>query len=150
MTTSSTDVPGGKQANAYTKDAASQGERQFYDVKPLPKDVALERWAHFKDACIDDRFGDQERRIVGLIRGGATKSQLIQFWRETKHLSWPGSYGQSPWETASAVGAALDAALTGKPLSAYHRGIICVLERTISALAHGHGRVVAAPQGMKM
>ncbi len=151
MTTGSKDVPGARRADAYSNDAELQPARQFSGAKPLPKDVALARWSHLKDTAIDDRFGSQERRIVGLIMGGATKSQLIQFWRETKHLSWPGSYGQSPWETASEVGAALDAALRGEALSAYKRGIIYVVERTIAALAAVEpGHQVAAPRQQTM
>ncbi|AMR78629.1 hypothetical protein [Cupriavidus nantongensis] len=142
MTTSTKDIIGPSDA---------EPERQFSDATPLPRDAALARWAHLKDAAINDRFGNQEQRIVGLIKGGVTKSQLIQFWRETKHLSWPGSYGQSPWETASDVGAALDAALRGEALSAYNRGIIYVVERTISALVAGEAnRQAAAPRQKTM
>uniref|UniRef100_UPI003F496C8D hypothetical protein n=1 Tax=Cupriavidus taiwanensis TaxID=164546 RepID=UPI003F496C8D len=117
--------------------AGEKLERKLVDVHPLPKEEALEKWDGFKDRAIEGGFGSQQERVAGLIKAGATKAKLIQFWRETKHLSWPNSYGQSPWETASSVGAALDAALLGGALSPYHRGLVYVFDRTQAAASAG-------------
>ncbi|UIF89382.1 hypothetical protein [Cupriavidus sp. UYPR2.512] len=117
-------------------------QEQLADARPLPKDVALIKWGGFKDSAIEGGFGSQQQRIAGLIKAGATKAQLIQFWRETKHLNWPASFGQSPWETASSVGGALDAALLGGALSAYHHGLLYVFGRTQAAARVGPERDV--------
>ncbi|SOZ17209.1 hypothetical protein [Cupriavidus taiwanensis] len=119
------------------RDAGEKLERQLADVHPLPKEKALEKWDGFKDRAIEGGFGSQQERVAGLIKAGATRAKLIQFWRETKHLNWANSYGQSPWETASSVGAALDAALLGGALSAYHRGLVYVFDRTQAAASAG-------------
>ncbi|SPA23778.1 hypothetical protein CBM2633_U10122 [Cupriavidus taiwanensis] len=84
-------------------------------------------------------------------KGGGDQGTTHPVRRETKHLSWPASYGQSPWEAASTVGATLDASLKGGPVSAYSRGIIYVFERTVSALAAMSDREnLTPPQRPKM
>lgn len=35
-----------------------------------------------------------------------THAELVKFWDDTKHLSWPEFYASSPWEFASSVAAA--------------------------------------------
>lgn len=32
-----------------------------------------------------------------------TREELVQFWDDVKHFSWPGSYGVSPWSMCGDV-----------------------------------------------
>lgn len=77
------------------------------DIHPLSKGVAVVKWKHFFDREIGGVGQSKEQRMAGLVRAGATEDSLKRFWNETKHLSWPATWGESPWETASMVGAAL-------------------------------------------
>jgi hypothetical protein len=133
-----------RSATQALRDDGETLEQQLVGVRPLSKEAALEKWDGFKDRAIVGGFGSQQERISGLIKAGATKAQLIRFWRETKHLSWPASFGQSPWETASSVGAALDAAHSGGAVSPYHRGVVYAFDRTIAA---GKAEAVSVEQG---
>jgi hypothetical protein len=32
-----------------------------------------------------------------------TRDSLMEFWQDVRKLSWPESYGQSPWDTTACV-----------------------------------------------
>ncbi|MBN3744821.1 hypothetical protein G3N96_05140 [Burkholderia sp. Se-20373] len=76
---------------------------------PLSKAIALVKWKHFFDREIGGAGHSRSELIAGLVRAGATEDSLKRFWQETKRLAWPASGGVSPWETASAIGFALEA-----------------------------------------
>lgn len=78
-------------------------------VPPLSKTIALVKWKHLFDREIGGAAQSSSELIAGLVRAGATEDSLKRFWKETKHLAWPASGGVSPWETASAIGCALEA-----------------------------------------
>jgi len=77
------------------------GEAESGLAMRLSKREALERYASFKDAALG--FAPSVERAKRL---GATASaeELMAFSAATEHLSWPESFGQTPWETASVVG----------------------------------------------
>ncbi|HDR9068186.1 TPA: hypothetical protein QDA90_003494 [Burkholderia vietnamiensis] len=77
---------------------------------PLSKAIALVKWKHLFDREIGGAAQSRSELIASLVRSGATEDSLKHFWHETKHLAWPASGGVSPWETASAIGFALEAA----------------------------------------
>jgi hypothetical protein len=88
------------------------------DIRPLPRNVALLKWGHFFDSRIGGASAKIERQMTGLVQAGATEESLKLFWREVKHLSWPGSWGQAPWDTASTLAAALEARDLGSVFNA--------------------------------
>lgn len=94
-----------KRVQADEEDASHEQD----SVRPLPRDVAVLKWGQFFDSRIGGAGATIEKQMAGLVKMGATEASLRLFWQETKHLSWPGSWGQSPWETASSLGAALEA-----------------------------------------
>lgn len=70
----------------------------------LTKAEALKKFAAFKDSEL--RACTAETRRAALF-AKFSAAQLIQFWNETKHLSWPEYYGQTPWESAAWHGSGL-------------------------------------------
>lgn len=79
----------------------------------LNHDEASQKWGKFADTAIGGLDKSLDLRMVGLVAAGATYAALQTFWHEVKHLAWPGSYGQSPWETAAFLAAALEARSLG-------------------------------------
>lgn len=75
----------------------------------LSREAAISKYSHFKDRDIGGVGASVPVRVAGLVAAGANEEILKQFWNETKHLSWPNTYGESPWETASLIGAMLTA-----------------------------------------
>jgi len=75
----------------------------------LSREAALSKYSHFKDRDIGGVGASVPLRAAGLVAAGANEEVLKQFWNETKHLSWPNTCGESPWETASLIGAILTA-----------------------------------------
>lgn len=75
----------------------------------LSKDEAMEKWGHYTDSAIRSSGLSLEKQMESLVAAGATEDSLKAFWLEVKHFRWPGSYGQSPWDIASCLGAALEA-----------------------------------------
>ena len=84
---------------------------------PLSRDAALAKWAHFADRHIRGNTHRIEEQMDALVRAGATEATLKVFWQETKHLSWPNTYGESPWETASDLAGSLDVRDRGAQVS---------------------------------
>lgn len=83
---------------------------EVWDVRPrLSKDEALEKWGGYTDSAIRRSGLSLEKQMEGLVDAGATEENLKAFWLEVKHFSWPGTYGQSPWDMAASLGAALEA-----------------------------------------
>jgi len=76
-------------------------------VPRLTREVAISKYSHFKDRNIGGIGASVAVRTAGLVAAGANEENLKQFWNETKHLTWPNTYGESPWETASLIGAVL-------------------------------------------
>lgn len=76
---------------------------------PMSKDEALEKWEHYTDTAIRRAGLSVEKQMDGLVAAGATEDSLKKFWLEVKHFSWPGTFGQSPWEMAASLGASLEA-----------------------------------------
>lgn len=83
----------------------------------LTHDAALKKWGHFSDSAIRRHSLSLEASMVGLVAAGATEEQIKLFWLVVKHLAWPGNWGQSPWETASYLGASLEARDLGPAFS---------------------------------
>lgn len=73
----------------------------------LSREAAISKYSHFKDRDIGGVGASIAVRAAGLVAAGANEEILKQFWNETKHLSWPNTCGESPWETASLIGAML-------------------------------------------
>lgn len=83
---------------------------EVWDVRPrLTRDEAVKKWEAYTDSAIRRSGLSLEKQMEGLVAAGATEDSLKTFWLEVKHFSWPGNYGQSPWDIASCLGAALEA-----------------------------------------
>jgi hypothetical protein len=93
-------------------------------MRPLSKGVAVVKWKHFFDSSIGGASQSIDHRLSALVRAGATEDSLKRFWNETKHLSWPATWGESPWETASTLGAALAAQVRSANSPAVYREYI--------------------------
>ncbi|KVD92939.1 hypothetical protein WS63_07850 [Burkholderia stagnalis] len=113
-------------------------------VQPLSKAIAVVKWKHFFDKEIGDVGQSRGQQIAGLVRAGATEDALRRFWQETKHLTWPASWGVSPWEAASTIGFALETeATSGANASAF--GMECVaLFREALAARNAEPRCISA------
>jgi hypothetical protein len=75
----------------------------------LSPEAALAKWRRFTDAALGGLHKPVDVLMDALVSAGATEDELKVFWLEVKHLSWPGPFGQSPWETAAWLGASLEA-----------------------------------------
>jgi hypothetical protein len=83
---------------------------EVWDVRPqLTKDEAMQKWGHYTDSAIRSSGLSLEKQMESLVAAGATEDSLKTFWLEVKRFCWPGSYGQSPWDIASCLGASLEA-----------------------------------------
>lgn len=80
----------------------------------LTRMEALRKWWYYSDSAINAFSRSMEAVMENLVKAGATEETIKTFWLEVKHLSWPSTYGQSPWQTASLLGAALEARDLGK------------------------------------
>ncbi len=67
----------------------------------LTKAQALERYVALRDSALG--FAPHEERARRLARI-ASPEEIKTFSRATEHLSWPESFGQTPWECASVIG----------------------------------------------
>lgn len=81
--------------------ARRAGEAAAGPVMRLSKREALERYAKFRDSALG--FAPSIERAKRLA-ATASPEELTAFSEATEHLSWPESFGQTPWETASVVG----------------------------------------------
>ena len=72
-----------------------------HPVAPLTKREALARYAKFRDSVLG--FAPSVERAKRLA-ATASPEELTAFSKATGHLTWPESFGQTPWETASVVG----------------------------------------------
>ena len=70
-------------------------------VTPLTKREAMERYAKLRDSSLG--FVPSLERAKRLAEV-ASPEELKAFSKATGHLSWPESFGQTPWETAGALG----------------------------------------------
>jgi len=70
---------------------------------------ALYRWCRFTDLAIGGVGKPIEVLMDNLVSAGATEASLKELWLEVRHLSWMGTFGESPWKTATMLGAALEA-----------------------------------------
>ena len=124
------------------------------DRAPAPrcpgKDAALRKYERFMDRRLDDGItldeaqrlraegkNVQEARWLGQARSLAriaAPAQLKEFVAETGHLTWPASFGSSPWERAWAVAAALG----------YVPGVARVEDRDPGLPYHAHDVATAA------
>ncbi len=86
------------------------------EPRSLSKKEALAKWDHFKDRNLGDLNASQEEKMSALVKAGGTPETVKQFWREVKHLNWANTYGESPWQTAAVLGAALEARDAGLKL----------------------------------
>lgn len=75
-------------------------------ITRLNKPEALQKWRHLTDASLGFDM-DRSIRCQRVLEAGGSPEALVLFIKETGHLTWPGTFGQSPWETASAIGYAL-------------------------------------------
>jgi hypothetical protein len=67
----------------------------------LTKTQALDRYGALRDSVLG--FAPHTDRARKLARI-ASPEELKAFSRATEHLSWPESFGQTPWECASVIG----------------------------------------------
>ena len=81
--------------------ARQAGEATAGPMMRLSKREALERYATFRDSALG--FVPSIERAKRLA-ATASPEELTAFSEATEHLSWPESFGQTPWETASVVG----------------------------------------------
>ncbi|MHB1869633.1 MAG: hypothetical protein ACYCT1_02095 [Steroidobacteraceae bacterium] len=92
-------------ANLKTSDgelaARRAREAAEHPVTPLTKREAIERYAKFRDSALG--FVPSIERAKRLAEV-ASPEELKAFSKATGHLSWPESFGQTPWETAGALG----------------------------------------------
>ena len=72
-----------------------------HPVTPLTKREAIERYAKLRDSALGFVPSVERARRLAEV---ASPEELMAFSRATGHLSWPESFGQTPWETASVVG----------------------------------------------
>ena len=70
-------------------------------VTPLTKREAMERYGKLRDSSLG--FVPSLERAKRLAEV-ASPEELKAFSKATGHLSWPESYGQTPWEVASTLG----------------------------------------------
>ena len=76
-------------------------EAASHPVTPLTKREAIERYAKFRDSALG--FVPSLERAKRLAEV-ASPEELKAFSKATGHLSWPESYGQTPWEVAGTLG----------------------------------------------
>ena len=81
--------------------ARQAGEAATGPAMRLSKREALERYAKFRDSVLG--FAPSVERAKRLA-ATASPEELTAFSAATENLSWPESFGQTPWETASVVG----------------------------------------------
>ena len=72
-----------------------------HPVAPLTKREAIERYAKLRDSALGFVPSVERARRLAEV---ASPEELMAFSKATGHLSWPESYGQTPWETASVAG----------------------------------------------
>ena len=72
-----------------------------HPVAPLTKREAIERYAKLRDSALGFVPSVERARRLAEV---ASPEELMAFSKATGHLSWPESFGQTPWETASVVG----------------------------------------------
>jgi len=87
-----------------------------HQYQSLSHAEALNRWCRFTDAAIGGVGNPIKVLIDGLVSAGATEASLKELWLEVKHLTWGDMPGESPWETAAMLGAALEARARGDAL----------------------------------
>ena len=81
--------------------ARRAGEAADGPVTPLTKREAIERYAKLRDCVLGSGPSIERAKRLAEV---ASPEELMAFSKATGHLSWPESYGQTPWETASVVG----------------------------------------------
>lgn len=71
-----------------------------------------------------DLDGEISHKIRRMAEMGLTERFLLGFWAEVKSLSWPASYGQSPWETAGTLAYGLSLYSRNEPVGDFHGGYV--------------------------
>lgn len=61
-----------------------------------PKEKALAKWPR-------ENVSARESRVKDFLNNFASVERLHEFWDDTRHLSWPETFGSSPWEFAGSV-----------------------------------------------
>lgn len=61
-----------------------------------PKEKALVKWPR-------ENVSARESRVKDFLNNFASVEKLHEFWEDTRHLSWPETFGSSPWEFAGSV-----------------------------------------------
>lgn len=107
---------------------------------------AIRKWGFLCDSAIGGIGNKLEVRIANLVSAGATETMLRTFWSEVKHLTWVSTFGQSPWETAASLGAALEARALGKGFEAVGQRYI---EPFLLALAAKQSAISAPCSSLK-
>ena len=75
--------------------------RRVGEAAPLTKREAMERYAKLRDCVLGSGPSVERARRLAEV---ASPEELKAFSKATGHLSWPESFGQTPWETAGALG----------------------------------------------
>ena len=81
--------------------ARRAGEAADGPVTPLTKREAIERYAKLRDCVLGSGPSIERAKRLAEV---ASPEELKAFSKATGHLSWPESFGQTPWETAGALG----------------------------------------------
>ena len=81
--------------------ARQAGEAASGPARRLSKREAMERYAKLRDCVLGSGPSVERARRLAEV---ASPEELKAFSKATGHLSWPESFGQTPWETAGALG----------------------------------------------
>ena len=81
--------------------ARRAGEAADGPVTPLTKREAIERYAKLRDCVLGSGPSIERAKRLAEV---SSPEELMAFSKATGHLSWPESYGQTPWEVASTLG----------------------------------------------
>ena len=70
----------------------------------LTKEQAIRKFKAFENGALMKACGKCcNEAMKAQARAQFTKAQLLEFWAETKNLTFPEWYGQTPWECAGTV-----------------------------------------------
>jgi len=92
--------------------------------------ILMEKYGGLTDARLREGYsgwdldGVVAHKIRRIAEMGITEEYLLGFWAEIKDLSWPASYGQSPWETAGTLAYGIYMRANNKPVGAFHAGYL--------------------------
>ena len=70
----------------------------------LTKEQAIRKYRAFENEALGKGCGKWTNEAMkAYCREKFTREQLAEFWAETKNLTFPEWYGQTPWEVAGGV-----------------------------------------------